>query len=221
VDLLKSPTLSTPPSPYSFENLTSNLDDESSSLSSVSENLSTYPNNFSSIPNTYSNSPIYTPIYDPTTLRQGLNYYLQSHRSLLLITDITVMNPTFHARFDAIARTYCYRLYAPRTPPSTTHPHHFYHHHHNRYFQSNRIWILSKPLSLLAMQQAAHYLLGEHQFAAFQRHKSSLHSNSNSIRQIYQLIIQSSSLTASPSSYNNNNQSKSTWLDFNVSSFIC
>ncbi len=60
----------------------------------------------------------------------------------------------FHPRFDALSRTYQYHIYnAP-----VRHPLHLH-----------TAWHVSRPLELAALQAAAAYLPGEHDFAAFGR----------------------------------------------------
>ena len=71
--------------------------------------------------------------------------------------DVRVMScrlvpPTFHARFDAIGKTYRYLIYNHLVQdPFTLDTH----------------WHIPHPLDLAAMRRAARMLLGEHDFASF------------------------------------------------------
>ena len=69
------------------------------------------------------------------------------------VTAAEEMPEGFHARFDAIGKTYRYRIEAgPAFDP----------------FDRNRAWFLERPLNVTAMSEAAEYLLGTHDFKAFQ-----------------------------------------------------
>jgi tRNA pseudouridine38-40 synthase len=60
--------------------------------------------------------------------------------------------PDFHARHSARSRTYRYRIYR-RGAPSP--------------FEARRSWWVPRPLDVQALQRAAAFLLGEHDFRAF------------------------------------------------------
>lgn len=62
------------------------------------------------------------------------------------------VSDTFHARFDAIARRYCYTIYNNPIRPAI-----------NRFYAT---W-QCLPLDHVAMQQAAETLVGEHDFTSF------------------------------------------------------
>lgn len=59
---------------------------------------------------------------------------------------------TFHARFDARERTYLYRILNTPYPPALEH---------------NRVWWYKYPLDVDKMNEAAHLLLGKHDFSTF------------------------------------------------------
>ena len=59
---------------------------------------------------------------------------------------------TAHARFDAIARTYQYRIFTRRAAPALL---------------RRRVWHLPIALDSRAMQDAAQYLCGKHDFTSF------------------------------------------------------
>jgi len=58
----------------------------------------------------------------------------------------------FHARFSAIARAYRYVIYNHRTPTALL---------------RNHVTIFHKPLDEKSMQEAANYLVGEHDFSSY------------------------------------------------------
>src|SRR5256885_6598263 len=60
---------------------------------------------------------------------------------------------SFHARFDARAKPYCYRMCNRDVMPP---------------FERRYVWHVPGPLDVAAMQRAAKLLEGEHDFAAFQ-----------------------------------------------------
>jgi tRNA pseudouridine38-40 synthase len=61
-------------------------------------------------------------------------------------------SPTFHARHDARARSYRYRIWRRRTPSP---------------FELGRSWWLPRPFDEEQLSDAAHAILGEHDFRAF------------------------------------------------------
>jgi tRNA pseudouridine38-40 synthase len=60
--------------------------------------------------------------------------------------------PDFHARFSARARSYRYRIWRRRTPSP---------------FELGRSWWVSRPFDEEKLAEAAHVVLGEHDFRAF------------------------------------------------------
>lgn len=79
--------------------------------------------------------------------------------------------PEFHARFSAISRTYRYILCNQPVRPGV--------------FQKAVSWYY-KPLDVEAMQKAAQYLLGEHDFSAFRGSGCQAH---HAVRTIHQLSV--------------------------------
>ena len=61
-------------------------------------------------------------------------------------------SPRFHARLNALEKTYCYRIWNSDTPCV---------------FDRRYVTVLPEALDTAAMEQAARYLLGEHDFSAF------------------------------------------------------
>ncbi len=70
------------------------------------------------------------------------------------VTDAAVVDPSFDARFSAVARRYRYRILNRAAPDP---------------FQARYAWHVEEPLSLPAMVLACDPLIGEHDFAAFCR----------------------------------------------------
>jgi tRNA pseudouridine38-40 synthase len=65
---------------------------------------------------------------------------------------VKTVSPQFHARFSALNRTYRYLLTDAKTPPALLH---------------DQVTWSSCPLNLAAMQEAAAYLVGEHDFTSY------------------------------------------------------
>lgn len=65
----------------------------------------------------------------------------------------------FHARYDAMGKTYCYYV-TPESMPTV--------------FQNRYSWHLSEPLDMEKMREAAAYFLGEHDFRNFAASGSSV-----------------------------------------------
>ncbi len=86
-------------------------------------------------------------------VRDGLNYHLADHP--ITILDAQMVSADFHARFDALSRTYLYRL-IDRRPKLA--------------LDKGRVWRLPVKLDVDLMHHAAGNLLGEHDFTTF-RHK--------------------------------------------------
>lgn len=69
------------------------------------------------------------------------------------IASAAEVSPTFHARYDAVSRSYIYRV---GTAPEARSP-----------FHRRWCWPLRESLSLPALQDAAQRFIGEHSFIAF------------------------------------------------------
>jgi len=88
--------------------------------------------------------------FAPRTVQNAINYYLKPHA--IAITDIMVVDEDFHARFSALRRHYCYRIICRDAP---------------LVLEANRAWHIKKTLDIAAMQEAANYLVGYHDFTSF------------------------------------------------------
>ena len=80
----------------------------------------------------------------------------------------------FHARLNAKTKTYIYRLWNSEQPCV---------------FERKFVYVDTRPLDLQAMQKAAEYFLGEHDFAAFCANKK---MKKSTIRYIHKFTIQRS-----------------------------
>jgi tRNA pseudouridine38-40 synthase len=70
----------------------------------------------------------------------------------IAVRALRVVDASFNARFDALSRTYLYRIANTPTPAL---------------FLAPYSWHIAQPLNRDAMAQAAHHLIGEHDFASF------------------------------------------------------
>lgn len=79
----------------------------------------------------------------------GINSNLPPDVSIAWVRPVV---PTFHARYSAVARTYCYLIFNRNARSPLRH---------------ERAWWMRGSLDLGAMQAAASQILGEHDFSAF------------------------------------------------------
>lgn len=145
-------------------------------------------------------------IGDPQIIRKSLNYYLESRKTFIHVTDVTEVPASFDARIDATARSYWYKILLPRLPASNNNtdtngqdiaksvylsPHYADMFHFWSLFHHNRAWILDpiKPNAFFdpcSMHNASKYLIGEHDFASFQ---SARCQSSTSVRELFTVQI--------------------------------
>lgn len=83
-------------------------------------------------------------------LSDALNYHLKPHPVAIL--QVAKVDDDFHARFDAMERTYIFRLLSRRAP--ATH-------------DAGLVWQINRPLDLDAMREGATHLIGKHDFTTF------------------------------------------------------
>ncbi|MDE2030535.1 MAG: tRNA pseudouridine(38-40) synthase TruA, partial [Alphaproteobacteria bacterium] len=88
--------------------------------------------------------------FDGDTVRDAINHYLRPHRIAVLSAE--EVDETFHARFNAVERSYKYTI-ANRTAPLA--------------LDAERAWHVRRPLDIPAMQAAADMLIGNHDFSTF------------------------------------------------------
>lgn len=84
---------------------------------------------------------------NPDEILQALNSRLASD---VCVIDVAEAAPEFHARHDAVARTYVYQISTRRTA-----------------FFKKFVWWVKQPLDTAAMSRAAGLLVGRHDFSAF------------------------------------------------------
>lgn len=87
---------------------------------------------------------------DPFRFSYGLNHFLKDKGVAILSTKI--VTESFHARFSTKARAYTYKI-VNRRPHLT--------------IDKNRAYHVSLPLDVTAMNEAAQYLIGTHDFTTF------------------------------------------------------
>ncbi|PTM04911.1 MAG: tRNA pseudouridine(38-40) synthase TruA [Bacteroidetes bacterium] len=104
-------------------------------------------------------------IEDTSTLVQNLNKLLAPD---VVINAMFVVKPNIHARFDAIQRSYEYRINRQRSP-----------------FNHNLAANIFYPLNLEAMQAASNLLIGKRDFSSFSKSRTQTKTNICDIRQAY------------------------------------
>lgn len=88
--------------------------------------------------------------WDTFRLGEALNYHLKPNPVAIL--QVAAVADDFHARFDARARHYLFRLICRRAPLT---------------FEAGQMWRMNRPLDVVAMQAGADHLLGKHDFTTF------------------------------------------------------
>lgn len=88
--------------------------------------------------------------YDPHIVMRAMNHFLKPHT--VAIIGCKVVDQEFHARFSAISRSYVYKI-CNRRAPTVIH--------------RDRMWWIHDDLDVSAMQEAANFLIGNHDFTSF------------------------------------------------------
>lgn len=88
--------------------------------------------------------------FEPQKILDALNAHLRPHPVAILGAEL--VSDEFHARFNATARHYVYRIINRRSPLT---------------FDAGRAWQISADLDAMAMQRAAQMLVGHHDFTTF------------------------------------------------------
>lgn len=83
-------------------------------------------------------------------VRDALNFHIRPHKVAVLSADAVASD--FHARFDALNRSYRYQIINRRAPTALL---------------DTYAWHVQKPLSISSMQEAAGLLIGQHDFSTF------------------------------------------------------
>jgi len=87
---------------------------------------------------------------EPDTVRDAVNFYLKPEA--IGVLEASVVDDAFHARFDAVERSYRYRILNRAAPATLT---------------RDRVWFVPVPLDAEAMRRAARVLVGRHDFTTF------------------------------------------------------
>ena len=96
-------------------------------------------------------------------LLDKLNQYLPEDVAVISCQEAA---PRFHARLNAVGKTYCYRIHNSRIPAV---------------FDRRLVWQIEQQLDVDAMKTAAKYLVRTHDFAAFTSAKNKKKSTVRSI----------------------------------------
>ena len=88
--------------------------------------------------------------WQPAELRRAMNALLPRE---IWVADAMIAESDFHPRFDAVRRSYLYRV---GTADESASP-----------FHAPWCWALGKPLDLAAMREVTHAIIGDHSFRSF------------------------------------------------------
>lgn len=86
----------------------------------------------------------------PKTVRDAINAHLRPLP--VAVREARIVDPSFHARFSAVNRSYRYRILNRPAPATWT---------------RRQVWHVAAPLDVARMQQAAEVLVGHHDFTSF------------------------------------------------------
>lgn len=101
------------------------------------------------------------------TVVNAINYHLRPKP--IVILDCKIVTEDFHARFSAKKRFYEYRILNRHSSPA---------------LDEKRVWHIKYPLNVDLMQQAASYLIGQHDFSSFRASQCQAHSPIKTIEAI-------------------------------------
>lgn len=87
--------------------------------------------------------------FNPREILEYLNHYLPMD---IAVIDIEEVDERFHARFNAVEKTYMYRIHTSIIP---------------NVFERKYMYTYTEPLNIEAMKEAAKLILGTHNFMAF------------------------------------------------------
>jgi tRNA pseudouridine38-40 synthase len=88
--------------------------------------------------------------FEAGKVRDALNHYLRP--APIVVLDAAEVDSDFHARFSATSRHYLFRFLNRRSPPA---------------LEEGRVWHVPHRLDPDAMQAAAQFLVGRHDFTTF------------------------------------------------------
>lgn len=86
-------------------------------------------------------------------VRDALNAYVRPHR--VAVVEAAQVPDGFHARLDAVSRSYRYHIINRRAPTALL---------------ADKAWHVIKPLDLQPMREAVGLILGKHDFSTFRAH---------------------------------------------------
>jgi tRNA pseudouridine38-40 synthase len=112
--------------------------------------------------------------WDPARLQAALNAALPAD---VVVVDAAPAPPSFHARYDALTRTYRY-VVVPRSTRAVV--------------ARQYAWQVRGPLDVEAMRRAAGLLIGTHDFAAFGR---SPRSGGSTVRTVFAVNVRQVAIT--------------------------
>ena len=107
--------------------------------------------------------------WEPDTVRDALNAHIRDEPVSIISAERVADD--FDARFSARKRWYLYRIFNRRAPPA---------------IDRGRVWWVSRNLDVAAMHEAAHVLVGTHDFNTF---RSSHCQAKNPIRTLEELSV--------------------------------
>lgn len=104
----------------------------------------------------------------PQEIQDYVNHYLPEDIGVMQMKEAS---ERFHARLSVVKKTYCYRIFNSGDP---------------NVFERKWMHTIVEPLDVEAMQEAAAYLEGSHDFAAFCRNPS---KKKSTVRTVYCLEV--------------------------------
>lgn len=90
--------------------------------------------------------------YDPYKIMMAVNFHLKEAGHSISILSVESVSEDFHARFSCKMRHYVYKICNRPTRPV---------------IMDGRVWWIYHPLDVEAMNKAAQYLVGKHDFSTF------------------------------------------------------
>ncbi|MGM0642439.1 MAG: tRNA pseudouridine(38-40) synthase TruA [Thermodesulfobacteriota bacterium] len=105
----------------------------------------------------------------PESIKKGLNSII---RGPVTVMDCRIVDDLFHARFDAVGKTYHYHILNRPEPPAIC---------------RNFVWHIRKKLELGPMQECCSMIAGRNDFKSFEASGS---PRSDTIREIYSAAVE-------------------------------
>ena len=108
-------------------------------------------------------------LFKAKEILEYLNHYLPMDIAVISIEEV---DDRFHARFNAVSKTYAYRIHTSTIP---------------NVFERKYMYTYTEPLDVSAMRKAANLLLGTHDFAAFCGNKK---MKKSTVRTVTSIVIE-------------------------------